>query len=365
MHARIDRASLAEAATWVAQAIARNPDSVALGGLHIIATAGQVYLAGSDGTTVHRAQVSADVKDDGETLIPARTFVGIVSALSGGIVEVELDAGRAIVSAGRSTYRIGVLDPKDYPNLPAFPTHVGTIDADALADTLATVAHAVSKNPVLIALTAYNLVGDAGHLTVQTTDRYRLARRTAPWADASATAFAANIPAASLGGAIKGLAGPVELGSDGVLFGLRDGNRSIITRALGEEHKFPKTEPIWNRTPLTFVQCETAPLIEALKRSRLVADEHTTIRLEFTDALITVAVDGKGNDGSEEVDAEPGFGDGTMSLRFSADHVADALNAADSELVTFGLIDETKQVQIRPVGDESAALIVMPRGEVK
>lgn len=360
-HVRADRQAFAESAAWVAAAIGRNPETPILAGMQVIAANGSIWISGSDRDTTHRATLPADVKVEGEILVSGRFLSQIVAAMSGVTVELEVVESRLVVGSGRSTYRVGTMDPDSYPTLPAFPKHVGTMDAVALSNALGTVEHAVSKNPTLAALTAYNLVGDAGGLAVSATDRFRLARTTAQWADASGSEFAANVPALALTAAVKGLSGDVEIGSDGGSFGLRDQSRSIVTRALGEELQFPKLAPIFAREPIQTVTAESAPIVEALKRARLIADENETVVVEFSDGLITVSTDGKTSDGSEDVDADAGFGEGEMALKFSADHLAQALIACPADRVTFGLIAPAKQVLIQPVGSSAASFIVMPR----
>lgn len=360
MDITLNRADLAEAAAWVSLAISKAPDSPTLAGMQVIAADGAVWLAGSDVTTAHRATLAAEVTDPGETLVSGRFLVQIVAALKANIVRLELAEGFLVVSAGRSTYRMRTMNPADYPKLPEFPKHVGTIAGDTLADVLGRVDHAVSRNPNLAALTAVNLVGDAGHLTATATDRFRMAQATAPWADSSGSQFEANIPGATLLGAVKGFSGPVEVGCAGTGFGLRDKTRSVVTRVLGEENKFPRVAPIFERAYVTHVQTEVSPLVEALKRARLVGVTDDLVSVTFSDGLIQVAGDGSTADGSEEVDCT-GFGEGEMLLKFNGEHLTQALNACPDDVVSIGLIAPGKQISVGGVSDDSVQLVVMAR----
>lgn len=361
MNITLNRADLTETAAWVSLAIGKNPDTPTLAGMQIIATDGAVWLAGFDVSTAHRATLAAEITEPGEALVSGRFLVQIVAALKSDRVQLELADGFLVVSAGRSTYRMRTMDPGSYPVLPEFPTHVGTMDAYALADALGRVEHAVSKNPNLAALTAVNVVGDAGHLTATATDRFRMAQSSAPWSDSSGTAFEANVPGPALLGATKGFSGPVEVGSAGTGFGLRDKNRSVVTRVMSEENKFPRVAPIFDRAYVTHVQTEAPPLIEALKRARLVGVTDDLVSVTFTDGLIQVSGDGGSADGSEEVDATPGFGDGETTLKFNGEHLTQALMASPVETVSIGLIEPGKQISVTGVGDDSTRLVVMAR----
>lgn len=362
----VDRAAFAEAAAWTAGAISRNPSSPILAGMHLTATDGRVWLSGFDYDTAHRIVLDAEVHSDGETLVSGRFLSQIAGALKGSSLDLEDDGSRLSIASGRSSYRAATLVASEYPTLPEFPTHIGRLDATVLADLLSTVEHAVAKDAVLsAAMAAYNLVGDAGHLTATTTDRFRLARATAPWADASGSEFAANVPGPALAGATKGLVGSIELGCSGGLFGLRSGSRSVVTRILGDGDKFPRTEPLFNISPLVWVEFETAPVIEALKRVALVTDRDEPVRVTFTDGLISLdSGDGSASEGGEEIDCPTGFGEGEMVLKFKPSFLSDTLGASPDARVRIGLLASNKHTLIEPLGSDSVKFIVMPRGNV-
>lgn len=366
MKVRIDRAVLAEAAAWVSGAISKNPSSPAMAGMRIEAGDGLVRLSGFDYDTARRATVEGDVKTPGEALVSGKFLVQIVSAMKGETAELTLAGSQLTIASGRSTYRTQTMVVTEYPELPEFPTHVGTINAEMLMATLGTAEHAVSKDPNLAAMAAYNIVGNAGMLTVTTTDRFRMARATSKWADASAADFEANVPGTALHTAVKGLAGDVQIGFRDGSFGLSDPTRSIVTRVLGTEERFPSkaADVLFSTEPLIQVEVDVPPLVEALKRALLISDDNQLVIVEFSDSLITVRADSKINDGTEEVDCEPGFGEGEMALKFNASYLTQALLASPSQRVRFGMRETNTPVLIHPVGDGTAMFMVAPRGNL-
>lgn len=361
MKARIERSALAEAAVWVAAAISRNPATPALAGMVLDASveSKSIRLTGYDQDALHETTIAADVESDGIAVASGRFLASILSALKGETVTLEHADSMLTLTAGRSTYRVRTIAHRDYPALPKFPTHVGTIDAGALASTLAIAEHALSKDPNLANLGAFNIVGTAGELAVTTTDRYRMAHVTSKWADASGADFESNVPGTALA-AVKGLDGQVEIGCQDGTFGLADATRTIVTRTLGSEHKYPRTAPIFAKEPVVHTEVDRAPLVEALKRAMIVADDMDLVVVEFSDSLIRLSVDGKESEGTEEVDTEPGFGDGEVALKFNAAFIVAALQAAPSERVRLGVIDSRSQLSIEPLIG-SARFIVMPR----
>jgi DNA polymerase III subunit beta len=364
---RLNRTEVADAAAWVSQAISRNPASPQLAGMLLDAEEGSVLLTGFDMDTVHEAQVSADVLEEGPALVSGRFLTSIIAAMKGDVVELETDAQTLTVSAGRSRYRMQTMNPSDYPALPKFPTHVGSVAADALAHVLATTEHALCRDPKYLNMTPFHIVGSAGVLNLYTTDRFRIARATTNWADASGSDFAANAPGLPLLAAAKGLSGDVAIGSDGAdggLFGLADASRTVVTRVLGNEHKFPKVEQVLSKPSPIHVQADAPLLMEALKRAMLVSDDRALVLVEFSDSLIRVTAEGGISDGSEEIDCEPGFGEGDMTLRFNAAYLIAALDASPTARVRLGITGPGKAMTVEPVGSDAAEFVVMTRFEL-
>lgn len=358
----LDRSILAEACTWVSGAVSKNPPTPAMAGMRVQAQQGLVTLTAFDGDTMRQATIAGDDEGTLDVLVSARFLTQIVAAMKTTTIGLHLADGRLAVKAGRSAYQARVMDARDYPTLPDFPAHVGTIDADALADVLGTVEHAVAKDSPLAVLSAYNIHGDAGLFTVCATDRFRLARASSKWADASGTKFEVNVPGLALHTAVKSLRGEVQIGAAEGLFGLSDAGRVIITRVLGGEDRFPRVEPIFAAEPLLKIDVNVAELAEALKRSLLVADVTGMVTVEFSEETLTVTGDDETSSGVEEVDTAPGFGEDSMALKVNAAFLIQALAASPSPTVQIGLTAPTKPIRVTPNGIDSVTMVVMPRG---
>lgn len=361
---RLDRATLAEAASWVSGAVTKNPAQPVLAGMRIQAHDGAVTLSGFDYDTLRQATIPCEGEAI-DTVVSARFLTQMTAALPGKVIDLTIDGNRLILSAGRSTYRAQMMDVRDYPALPDFPPHVGVIEADMLNAVIGTVEHAVSKDPNLKAFSCFNIVGTAGTLTMTTTDRFRIARAGTGWADAGGAQFEANVPASSLSNAVKGLGGEVQIGFQDGSFSLSDASRMVVTRTLANEEQFPRLDPIFARPVVTEVEVPVTPLVEALKRAQMVSDDKGTVDVSFSDGLIQVSGDGNAGDGSEEVDCETGFGEGSLDLKFSAAYLTQALQALESPRVVFGLIGPGKQVHLKPVGATGTDMIVMTRQELR
>jgi DNA polymerase-3 subunit beta len=119
----------------------------------------------------------------------------------------------------------------------------------------------------------------------------------------------ALVPARTLSDTAKALGalGSIEIqlggGASGdSLIGFEAGQRLTTTRLLDGE--YPKVTSIFPSSADTESVIETAALIEAVKRVALVAERNTPVRLNFSDAQVTIdAGTGDGAQATEAVEA--------------------------------------------------------------
>lgn len=357
---RVDRAEFADAASWVAQAISRNPNAAVVGGMRITADADGISLAGYNYETAHAAQLDAEVGVQGEALVSGRTLVQLAAALKGSDLELVLEGPRLNLTAGRSTYRIATMRAEDYPRLPTAAPKVGKISAVRLVQALGTVEHAVARDTILPTYTAVNLTGGS-QLKMLATDRFRVARIVSPWSDRSTKDFEANVPATALMNSARGLSGEVTIGASEGMFSLTDATRSIVTRVLGDEARFPAIEPVFDFEPDLTVEVDTAAIVEALKRTLIVTEEHDLVIVEVGGGQITVRADSETADGVEEVEADMPAGP-ELTIKFNGSYLHQGFAAVATERLTVGFSENrARPALIHSVGDDSVAFAVMPR----
>lgn len=356
MKLRTDRAVLADAATWVAQAIAKRPTTPALGGLRLTGDGNTLTLAAFDYDAAHTARISAEVVTDGEVLVSGLMLRNIVSAVKGNEVELAVDDARLTVQAGRSTYRLGIMPLADYPTLPDFPTPVGSVTAEDLAHLVGTVEHAAARNDTVAILEAINLTCDGARLTGFATDRFRIAQAAVAVSDG--VSFEANVVAATLSTALKGMSGQVDLGFEGGSFGLSDGRRSVVVRVIDEQHV--RVGSFFTAQPKVTVEVDTAALADALKRTSLVAsDDADRVLVTVTEDEITLTSGSTAAEGAEYVECTA---DGQIEALFNGAYLMQSLVAVAPGRARLGFADGMKPLTIHPLDtDADQAAVVMPR----
>ena len=135
-----ERAPLADAVSWVAQAIPKNSQAPALAGMKLTAAEGSLTLQAFDYDVSHTATIGdldVSVASEGECLVSGKFVREIVASLKGKAIELVLDNSALTISAGRASYRTRVLNLGDFPHLPKRPAEVGKISGARLAAMVA------------------------------------------------------------------------------------------------------------------------------------------------------------------------------------------------------------------------------------
>jgi DNA polymerase-3 subunit beta len=330
-----ERKALAESAAWVSQAAERKPQVPALAGMRLTASEGRLTLQSYNFEVSHAAVLPAEVATPGEVLVPAAFLREILSGFKTATVELSLDGARLVMTAGRARYACSTLVLDDFPTLPAMPSTVGHIDADALAESVAATTWAIDASPAsttTAALAAVHVTSEGDTLTMAATDRFVVAEAVTTFAGAGAGAFVANVPGAGLSAAVKGLSGNVTIGAEGGLFGLADEGRAVTMRCLDVE--YPNLRRLLRAEDPVTVTVDAEDLAAAVKRAGVLAEREGILDIEATDGLSVSVPASEEGDGDEHLDAEVVGGPVRGSL--APGKLTAALAAVGSGPVTLG-----------------------------
>lgn len=322
MKIRAERSALADALGWVARAIPKNPQVPVLAGVRVSASAGVVRLSAFDYENHHTAATEATIGDEGECVVPGLFLRDAITGGRSAEVDLILDGAQLEIASGRSTYRARCFAMDDAPDLPAFPTVSGIVNADRLRDAVAMIAPAISDDPLWPEVQGVHIEGDGQTLSLVATDRFRFHTIEIPWSgDAS---FEVTVPGRSLVEAVKGMGDDVEVGVSDNLFGLSDGRHQWTTR------RFDRAYAQWRRVLATnadrcveSVGVNRSDLLAAVKQVGSMTEREQPILLDFTDGELAVRTpEQEQGEGLEVLAAEGG---GAVCIATNPRFLADAL----------------------------------------
>ena len=350
MKFRVDRDVLADAVTWTARSLPTRPPAPVLAGVRIEAdAAGVVHLSSFDYEVSARSQLPAEVTEPGTVLVSGRLLADISRALPAKPVDVTLDGTKVVVTCGASRFTLLTMPVEEYPALPAMPDTAGVFDGEELAQAVAQVTVAASRDDTLPLLTAVRVEIEGEKITLLATDRYRLALRELDWRPSSPDiSTAALVRAKTLSDVAKSLGATPEVtvalssGTGVDLIGFESGGR--VTTSLLVDGDYPAVRRLFpDETPIHAV-VSTDALAEAAKRVALVAERNTSIRLAFTEGQVVLDA-GQGDDAQASETIEAKLEGEDITVAFNPQFLLDGVGALDTPFVRFAFTHPNKPVE--------------------
>lgn len=371
MRFRVDRDVLAEAVTWTARSLPTRPPVPVLAGVRIdVADSGVVQLSSFDYEVSARSEIAADVSEAGTVLVSGRLLAEISRALPAKPVDMVLDGTKVSVTCGASRFTLLTMPVEDYPALPAMPDVIGTVAGDQLAEAVAQVTVAASRDDTLPLLTGVRMEIEGDSMALLATDRYRLALRELRWTptrtDISQVALVRartlNDAARSLGGSDQ-VTIALSTGAGVDLIGFEAGGRH--TTSLLVDGDYPAVRRLFpDETPIHAV-VDKAALTEAARRVALVAERNTPIRLAFSEGQVVLDA-GQGDDAQASEALEATLVGEDITVAFNPQYLLDGLGAIATPLVRLSFthpnkaVEFTGQAELEGDDDKSYRYLLVP-----
>lgn len=296
--------AIVDALTWALQAVSARPPVPALSGVRIEAAQGVARFTGFDYESMASTTTTVDVDTPGMVVAPGRATLDIIKGLpkNSAVTLETTEDGRLRITAGRSRYEVPLIRAEDYPKVPDLPPAVGTVDGAEFGEAVKRVAVAASKDGTLPILAALHVTTTPDGLTLDATDRYRIAEDHVAGnlhvGDDEATPGPWLVRADRLAGRIPA-AGSVDLLSDGAMFGVRTGTRAYITQVTDGE--YPKVAKLWPETTPTTVTFDRDQLAQAVAAISAVVERNLPVILDISPDEIVLEAGGENGTGTEVV----------------------------------------------------------------
>lgn len=360
MKFRCERDVLVDALSIAGRAVSSRGGSLpVLSGIKAELHGDRLGLVGSDlDLTV---QVDLDVAGhvDGVTVLPARLTGEIVRALEPGAVEVAAEDDEVRITAGRSEFVVRVLPADDFPRLAEGGTSELTLDAAALADALRKVVRAASSDDARPILTGVLMAAEGDGLRLVATDSYRLAVCDLRGASVLREGQSVLVPSKALAELGRLLPGAPEaklrLGERDASFQV--GRAQLTTRLIeGEFPNYRQLIPTQHPNRLTVGR---EPLLDALRRVRLLAREATPVRVTLrAEGIELTAITQDVGQAHEDLDAK--YEGAEMVIAFNPEYLMDGVDAAQGDEVHLETVDALKPAVLRSAEDEDYLYLLMP-----
>jgi DNA polymerase-3 subunit beta len=375
MKLTIRKDELNDAIQQVSKAVSTRPAIPILGGIKFDATHQGVTLTASDTDISIQSFIPvetgeivvAKIDKPGSVVLPAKFFVEIVKKLPADDLEIEVkEHHQTMIRSGSSDIQMVGLDPEEFPVLPTIEEQDAfAIPGDLLKTMIRQTVFAAStseQTPILTGV-LWNL--KEGQLKFVSTDRHRLASRTAS-VDTEADYRFSNIVISSktlneLSKLVPDDNSPVEIvvADNQVLFKI--GHVLFYSRVL--DGTYPDTSKIIPQQFKTELVLHTKKLTDAIDRAYLMSrEEKTNIVRLATQEDGTIEISSSSTElgrVTEQLDVKE-FNGEPLRIAFNSKYMLDSLKVIDSEYLFIGFNGAMSPIIIKPNDYPHSLHLILP-----
>lgn len=384
MRLTIPQTELAAATKWVERRLPRNPNYPVMMTMRFEARDERLMITGWDGDVALRAELVADVEDEGVALFPGKLIATLLDTLRKSDVTIETVRGAGTLTSPGVRINIRPSDADQWPQTPEPPEVAGSTEGPAFMAAFSRVKPASikplpekdAKNGAEEKVKAepggmgsVRLVASDGELKLATTDRFRVAEDAVPWTPATELGDAfAVVPVQAIEQVRAFARGDLQLAlpvnGTGVA-GLTGDGRRVVTK-LAIPKSFPKVERAMPQRFVASTELETEELMDAVRTvSAVNTKAYRPIWLRFDGRQLAVAATDM--DAAEvRIDAALTGELDQFEIPFRASFLTDGLaqikgaaridfSGLKSPAVMQGLDGSAFRYIVLPIGDPAAA----------
>ena len=311
--------------------------------------------------------INANIIEEGEITVPARTLLEIVSSLTGVEIEIEGVMEQLKISGGSFNAVLNGISASEFPTIPLSSEKSILLDSKVLKQTIPEVSFASAIDEGRPILTGILTEIKDKKLEVVATDGFRLAHKTSVVEGADDINFKALIPRRTLEEVVRLISEEVGDSDEKIEISTSEnqnqiifkvGNTQLSSRLI--EGNFPSWERIVPKNFLNRSVMERASLLKAVKlASVFTRAEANTIKFQILDGKIKLLSEAK-ELGQQETGIEGQIEGEGITIVFNSKYLIDALSACSSSQVSFEFSGNLSAALIKPLGEEGLEYVIMP-----
>jgi len=354
---RADRDDLADIFSRANRAIGTRSALPVLQGVLCEVIGGTLRATATDLEVTVRVEVPVEVMEQGQVVIPGKLLEQVVRKMPNGPVTIGVTENEIEILGKGPRFGLRPLSVDDFPVVEGGPDSGSEVDGEILASAINQVTTAASSDSARPILTGVLFESDSNGLRLVATDSYRLAIRDLPAIGIEGTGL---IPARGL----KEL--PRTVGASKVKVALLDreavffSDRGVLRLRL-IEGSFPKYRSLLLDSYPNQIVVEKEPLLEALGRVALVAEDHIPVRLRIGSGGMDITVTRQDVGGeNEHLQGEFSGTHDEVNVAFNPRFLADGVAAVESEQVRIQVVDGQKQSVVDAPDSPGFSYVLMP-----
>ena len=364
MKLTIDRMSLLRPLGHVQSVVERRNTIPILANVVLRAEEGELSLTATDMDMDIATEVGCSVMTSGTTTMSAHLLYDIARKLPDGAeVEIAVNDGHAMVSAGRSSFRLPTLPVEDFPAISSneLPVNFSLTAAD-MRDLIDATRFAISTEETRYYLNGiYIHKAESGELCAVATDGHRLAmtRQALPSGAAQMPSIILPRKAVSeLRKLLDDFDGDVLIGLSETRAEFRFGVVRLTSKLIdGTFPDYTRVIPVGNDR---IMQVDVSAFSAAVDRVSTVASEKSrSVKMGLKSGVLTLSASNTDASSATE-ELEVSYDGPEMEIGFNARYLLDIAGQVNSDMVEFALADQGSPSLVRAPGDEASLFVLMP-----
>ena len=364
MKLTIDRMSLLRPLGHVQSVVERRNTIPILANVVLRAEEGELSLTATDMDMDIATEVGCSVMTSGTTTMSAHLLYDIARKLPDGAeVEIAVNDGHAMVSAGRSSFRLPTLPVEDFPAISSneLPVNFSLTAAD-MRDLIDATRFAISTEETRYYLNGiYIHKAESGELCAVATDGHRLAmtRQALPSGAAQMPSIILPRKAVSeLRKLLDDFDGDVLVGLSETRAEFRFGVVRLTSKLIdGTFPDYTRVIPVGNDR---IMQVDVSAFSAAVDRVSTVASEKSrAVKMGLKSGVLTLSASNTDASSATE-ELEVSYDGPEMEIGFNARYLLDIAGQVNSDMVEFALADQGSPSLVRAPGDEASLFVLMP-----
>jgi DNA polymerase-3 subunit beta len=364
MKLTIDRMSLLRPLGHVQSVVERRNTIPILANVVLRAEEGELSLTATDMDMDIATEVGCSVMTSGTTTMSAHLLYDIARKLPDGAeVEIAVNDGHAMVSAGRSSFRLPTLPVEDFPAISSneLPVNFSLTAAD-MRDLIDATRFAISTEETRYYLNGiYIHKAESGELCAVATDGHRLAMTRQVLPSGAAQMPSIILPRKAVNELRKLLDdfdGDVLIGLSETRAEFRFGVVRLTSKLIdGTFPDYTRVIPVGNDR---IMQVDVSAFSAAVDRVSTIASEKSrSVKMGLRSGVLTLSASNTDASSATE-ELEVSYDGPEMEIGFNARYLLDIAGQVNSDMIEFALADQGSPSLVRAPGDEASLFVLMP-----
>ena len=364
MKLTIDRISLLRPLGHVQSVVERRNTIPILANVVLRAEGGELSLTATDMDMDIATEVGCSVMTSGTTTMSAHLLYDIARKLPDGAeVEIAVNDGHAMVSAGRSSFRLPTLPVEDFPAISSneLPVNFSLTAAD-MRDLIDATRFAISTEETRYYLNGiYIHKAESGELCAVATDGHRLAMTRQALPSGAAQMPSIILPRKAVNELRKLLDdfdGDVLIGLSETRAEFRFGVVRLTSKLIdGTFPDYTRVIPVGNDR---IMQVDVSAFSAAVDRVSTIASEKSrSVKMGLRSGVLTLSASNTDASSATE-ELEVSYDGPEMEIGFNARYLLDIAGQVNSDMIEFALADQGSPSLVRAPGDEASLFVLMP-----